>query len=111
MDAAEINHAIAVLAEAARAHDLPNKILIVHQFAASMIANKDRIADDPRVDVVIDMDGFGGRGIKIRHYNLYVRDQPVEFGGIKLFLQHDSDLLAPADVLALDPPPDVVVYQ
>jgi hypothetical protein len=111
MDASEINHAIGVLASIAAEHDLPNKILIVHQFTASMITNKMAIRDDPRVDVVIDMDGFGGRGIKIRHYEWYVRDEPVEFAGIKLFYRQDTDLLQPGDLMALDPRPDVVIYQ
>lgn len=111
MDASEINEAIRVLAAIAAEHDLPNKILVVHQFTASMITNKAAIADDPRVDVVIDMDGFGGRAIKLRHYEWYVRDEPVEFAGIKLFYRQDTDLFQPGDLMALDPRPDVVIYQ
>jgi hypothetical protein len=111
LDADAINEAIGLLADVATAEDLPNKVLIVHQFAESMITRKDAIRDDPRVDVAVVMDGFGGRGIKIRHYHRFVRDEPVEFAGIKLFLEHDTDVLAPEDVLDLEPVPDVIIYQ
>ena len=111
MTAAEINYAQRVLSEVVAKHDIPNKVLMVYQFTASMLPDKGNIQSDPRVDLVVNMDGFGGRGIKIEHYNWYVRDTPVEYAGIKLFLQHDTNLMSAADVMALTPKPDVVVYQ
>ncbi len=111
MTAAEINYAQRVLSDLVAANDLPNKVLMVYQFTASMLPDKGNIVDDPRVDLVVNMDGFGGRAVKIEHYNAYVRDTPVEYAGIKLFLQHDSNLMSAADVLALTPAPDVIVYQ
>jgi hypothetical protein len=111
MTAEEINHAIGVLADVVAANQLPNKVLIVHQFTASMINGKRAIQNHPSVDIVIDMDGFGGQGAKIAHYNAYVRDEPVEYAGIKLFYRHDVDLMSPAQVMRLTPLPDVVIYQ
>ena len=111
MTADDINHAIDVLSEIAETHDLPNKVLIVHQFEHIMIENKTAIRDDPRVDFVLDMDGFGGRKAKLELYELFVHDEPIEFGGIKLFYQQDTDLLSPEDILALTPPPAVIIYQ
>lgn len=37
--------------------------------------------------------------------------QPLAFAGIKLFYEQDTQLLAPVQVLALQPVPSVVVYQ
>ncbi len=111
MDARAINYAQDLLAGIVARQGGANKILIVHQFDASMITNKQLIRNDPRVDVVIDMDGFGGREIKIKHYNMYVRDELIEFGGIKLFYKQDTNLLQPEEVLRLTPPPDVIIYQ
>ena len=111
MDAATINGVVRWLADLVEQHGLPNKVLVVHQFSASMIRGKASIVDDPRVDLVVDMDGFGGQGIKRQHYQWYVRDQRVEYAGIKLFFQQDVDLMTPEEVLSLDPPPDVVIYQ
>lgn len=110
-DADSINDVIGEVARIVEANKLPNKIVIVHQFTESMIGRKGQIQDSPLVDIVIDMDGFGGRGAKVAHYDAYVRDQPVEFAGIKLFLRHDVELLDPATVMSLNPPPDIVIYQ
>jgi hypothetical protein len=110
MTAAEINHAIGVLADiAARAGQ--QKILILHQFLASMLPDKAAIGSDPRVDLAVVMDGFGGRAVKIDHYNAYVRDSAIRFGGIKLFFDWDVNLMSPSDALGLTPPPNIVIYQ
>lgn len=106
-----INQAVQMLADIVAANNLPNKILILHQFAASMITGKRAIQNHPSVDTVVDMDGFGGQEIKIKHYNMYVRDEPVEYAAIKLFYRHDSDLLSPRQIMNLTPMPDVVIYQ
>lgn len=111
MDATDINVAIRTLAEIVRANNLPNKILIVHQFDPDMIRNKDTIQDDPLVDVVVDMDGWGAPETKIEQYDRYVRSEPVEYGGIKLFYKQDGPLLTPDQVLGLDPRLDVFIYQ
>ncbi len=41
-----------------------------------------------------------------------IRDQPVQYGGFKLFYYQDYDLLSPKEVLdVLEPNPAVVSYQ
>jgi hypothetical protein len=69
------------------------------------------IRPHPNVQVVIDVDGFGSPPAKLSKYAALVRDQPVQFAGVKLFYQHDAPLLSPEDVLNLEPAPDVVIYQ
>ena len=109
--AADINHAIRYLAGQVREHNLPPKVLIVHQFTPDMIGNNTAIEDDPQVDVVIMMDGFGGQEAKISKYHAFIRDQPVEFGGIKLFYRQDRPVMTPQQVVSLEPSPMVVTYQ
>jgi hypothetical protein len=111
MSAAEINTAIRTLAELVESEQLPTKVLIVHQFLPSMISNVEAIESDPRVQVVIVADGFGGPAAKISKYNAFIRDSGVSHGGLKLFYKYDEPLLEPEDVLALTPVPDVVIYQ
>lgn len=111
LDASEINVASRMLREVVDAHGLPPKMLIVHRFRESMVTNAESIDLDPRVQVVIDMDGFGSPTAKISVYNDLVRDQGVEYAGIKLFYQYDAPLLSPQDVLNLQPSVDVVIYQ
>jgi hypothetical protein len=111
MTAYEINYAQYVLRWIAEDTDGPNKIMLVHQFTGSMLPDKKEIEIEPRVDLTIVMDGFGGRGVKEKHYDIYVREESVLFAGIKHFYKHDVDLMSPAETLKLDPRPDVIIYQ
>lgn len=110
MDASTINAVQERLANLVAEKGLPNKIFIVHQFLESMITNKAQIEGDARVDLVINVDGFGGQAAKLSKYN-YFESTPVEFSGIKLFYREDTDLLTPQQIMSLDPVPDIVVYQ
>jgi len=110
MTAEEVNYATGVLSSIA-AQTGTQKLLIVHQFTPNMLPDKPNIRLDPRVDLAIVMDGFGGRGIKLEHYRIFVHDDNLAYGGIKIFFRQDTNMLEPADVLGLDPPPDVVIYQ
>jgi len=114
LDAAEINKAQELLQTFMTEHDLTEKILIVHQFRRDMITHKDTITAYPGIDLVIDADGFGPPETKIAAYNAVVRDDQAPNGGFKLFYHHDpetSRLMREEEVLALDPPPVVVIYQ
>ena len=88
-----------------------NKVLIIHQFEDSMIANKEQIQNFPFVELVIDADGFGGPGVKIADYNQYAVEPGFEYGGFKLFYDWDVPVMTPADVMRLSPQPSVVIYQ
>jgi len=105
-----VNHGIAVLADVANRTG-QQKILIVHQFTSGMLPDKGAIGSDPRVDLAIIMDGFGGQSIKTEHYNLFVRDSAIPYGGIKLFFDWDANLMSASQALSLTPPPDIVIYQ
>ena len=111
LDGFEINTAIRMLAELVEAEGLPPKVLIVHQFQPSMITNVELIASDPRVQLVLVMDGFGGPAAKISKYNTFIRNAGMDFSGMKMFYKYDSPLLAPEEVLGLEPVPDVIIYQ
>jgi hypothetical protein len=109
--AESIVYAQQALSDIATSNGIPPKMLIVHQFREDMIEGKDRLAPMPGVQLVIDADGFGAPELKTGVYNFLVRDEPVEFAGIKLFYKQDMPLMTPQEILALVPPPDVVIYQ
>lgn len=115
LSAGAINEVQAALQRLVIEEGLPNKILLVHQFQDAMITDRSQLEEQPGVDLVIDMDGFGPSATKIAHYNEFVIRGGAEFGGIKLFLTQDLDLMAPEAVLELGPElgsgPDVVIYQ
>jgi hypothetical protein len=110
IDAADVNYAIKFLSGLV-GDTLPPKILIVHRFRRPMLTHPDRIVLDPKVQVVIDMDGFGTPSIKFGSYHNYVFSSPVQFTGWKQFFRQDVPHTAIADILKLTPVPVYIQYQ
>jgi hypothetical protein len=64
----------------------------------------------------MDMDGWGPGDRKIGTYNSYIKTEPVQFTGFKLFYKNDikragSVLLTPAEILKLSPQPSFIQFQ
>jgi hypothetical protein len=115
MTATEVNYAIDQLAQLVTKYNLPPKVLIVHRFTTNMLQNANQIKLDPRVQVVINMDGWGQPWLKFDTYKKCEVDEPVQFTGFKLFFHNDTRkgdlLLTPGEVLALRPRPLYIQYQ
>jgi hypothetical protein len=115
LDAADVNWAVNFLDEIAREKKLPPKILIVHRFTRKMVTNASKIRYTPHVQVVMDMDGWGPPWLKFDSYHDYVKAEPVQFTGFKLFFHNDTKtgdpLLTPSEVLRLTPRPLYIQYQ
>lgn len=115
LDAKDVNEAIDLLANLVTSDSLPPKVLVVHRFTRDMLTHYDRIRIDPRVQVVINMDGWGPPWMKRESYRRYVARYPVEYTGFKLFYRNDrrggERLMSPAEVLALTPRPMYIQYQ
>jgi hypothetical protein len=87
------------------------QVLIIHQFDERMLVQKDLILDYPMVEVVWDADGFGSPGSKTGDYRQYSGEPGFEYGGFKIFYDYDTPVMTPEEVLTLDPPPSLVIYQ
>ena len=115
MDASDVNYAIGELAKLVTEYHLPPKVLIVHRFTRNMLQNAEKIRLDPRVQVVINMDGWGPPWHKFDTYALAEIAEPVQFTGFKLFFHNDTrkgdSLLTPREVLSLRPRPVYIQYQ
>ena len=111
MDAVEVNHAITELAKIVEEHQLPPKVLVVHRFTRNMLTNASQIRLDPRVQVVIDMDGYGAPSAKKAAYKWFVVRYPVQYTGWKLFYKNDKPLMKPEQVLEVYPKPMYIQYQ
>ena len=115
MSADDINWTINYLSNLVKANNLPPKVLVVHRFTRKMITNSQNIRLDPRVQVVIDMDGWGAPWLKYDSYRDYITKEPVQFTGFKIFYGNDSKkgdpILTPSEVLRLTPPPVYIQYQ
>ena len=112
VSAAEVNQVSAWLSDLVVENDLPEKIFMVHQFQVRMITNREDLIDRPGLATVIHADGFGGRAIKLVTYGLLQVESPF-YNGFKLFIDEDTQIFQPADVLnfTTHPVPDFVSYQ
>lgn len=116
MNDSDINFTIRYLSNLVKNNQLPPKVLVVHRFTQAMIRNYKSIKPDPRVQVVIDMDGWGAKSRKLTTYREYVSREPVQFTGFKLFYKHDfreagSSMMTPEEVMKLKPKPVYIQYQ
>jgi hypothetical protein len=112
LDCDAINAALDRIEQLAEQENLPNKIVIVHQFQDSMLTHKQDLRfDESRVDTVLDMDGFGDQTGKLSKYDQLVRQAGARFAGMKLFYKQDVRLLSEQQVEGLDPRPNVIIYQ
>ena len=109
--AADVNAASKLLGDLVRKHNLPDKVLVIHQFRDDMLPDKKKITPLPNVDLVIMMDGWGGQEAKTQNYAYFVKEQLIQYGGIKLFYRQDVPVMTPEQILELDPKPLVVIYQ
>ena len=115
-DAEDINAVTNYLAQLVRDNNLPPKILIVHRFTQGMVTNYKNIKRHPEVQIVMDMDGWGGPQLKYSTYERYIRKEPVQFTGFKIFYKNDIKpaphrLLKPEEVMKLKPRPIYIQYQ
>ena len=114
-DAVDINYATSFLADLVTQHNLPPKVFVVHRFTRPMVTNTRKITLDPRVQIVMHMDGWGWPSLKKESYRRYIYEEPVQFTGFKLFYRNDTKsgtpLMTPAEVLSLYPKPVYIQYQ
>jgi len=113
VDAAEINKTTAWLAEFTKSHELPQKILLIHQFKLSMVTNRDELdTHHPELAYMIQMDGHGTQQVKRDTWQVIRRHAPDNVGfGWKNFYKRDTPMLSPPQTMKLQPVPAYVSYQ
>jgi hypothetical protein len=112
-DAADINYATRFLAGLVERHRLPPKILVVHRFTQAGVTNARQIVRDPRVQIVMHMDGFGPPWMKRDTYWRDIKREPVQFAGWKQFtkLRNDRPPTPRSEILRLWPVPLYIQIQ
>jgi hypothetical protein len=115
LTAKEINYVIAQLSKLVAEKNLPPKVLVIHRFTRPMVQGYKDIKLDPRVQIVLHMDGWGAPWLKFDSYKDYVIDEPVQFTGFKLFYKNDTKkgdkLLTAGELVQLKPRPIYIQYQ
>lgn len=110
VSAAEINSVSTWLSDLVAEEQLPEKLLVIHNFRVDMVTNRDDVTSPEGLAVLFHMDGQGGRNVKLDSYRILQQTSPF-FNGFKVFFDEDPNPFQPAEVLDLDPVPDFISYQ
>ncbi|HSK22426.1 MAG TPA: cell wall-binding repeat-containing protein [Egicoccus sp.] len=109
---AEVQQVADWLAGLVRDEQLPQKLLLLHQFRLSMLPDRDTIETGPELATVVHMDGQGSIGSKYATYDAITAGAEDRWlWGWKNFYDEDFPTPTPEEVLALDPLPVYVSYQ
>jgi hypothetical protein len=113
--AKELNAVAAYLSAFTRAHQLPEKAMVVHQLAPRIIDRVQDVRRHPGVEIMLSVDGIGARVDKEATWRKLVKPLPTAVRpGFKLFFEEDREhghLMTPRQVLQLKPTPDYVLYE
>ncbi len=112
---AKIDAVAGYLSSIVKQYDLPEKVLVFHQLAPSVVRGEAAIRAHPGVVIVKSVDGIGNRAMKEETYHKLTRHLPkAVHAGFKLFYDEDARigrLMTPKQVLALRPQPEYILYE
>lgn len=109
----EVNEVVSYLADYVQENDLPQKLIILHQFQLQMIRDRDQL-DQSRSEVLllIHADGQGSQPAKAETWRALHQDAPEGVAwGWKNFFDEDLPMLTPEETYAVEPVPEFVSYQ
>jgi hypothetical protein len=111
----EIDAVARYLSGLVKSGDLPEKVLVFHQLAPSVVRSEKDIRPHQGVVIIKSVDGIGNRAMKVDTYRRLTRALPKAVHvGFKLFYDEDrryGKLMTPAQILALKPRPEYVLYE
>lgn len=112
---AALNECSEFLAGLVKEHRLPEKVMLYHQLHLSIVKNETALVSRPGVVLVKSIDGIGSAKDKTKTFNMIVAQTPKNVHvGFKLFYVEDKrsgPLMTPAEVMALQPAPEYVLYE
>ncbi len=115
VEVAEVNSVVTWLADLTRENNLPQKVLILHQFKVQSLRDINDV-DQTRseIAVLIHVDGLGAQPVKQATWRTLLNNAPtIKHWGWKNF--YDEDIpgpLSPTDTMTkVDPVPDFISYQ
>jgi len=113
---AELDGLASYLSSLVRVNKLPEKVFVFHQLSPRIVSNEKALKKHPGVVTIKSVDGIGAREDKLKTWGKLTSNLPtgVVHAGFKLFYTEDArhgPLMTPAQVLALKPRPEYVVYE
>ncbi len=111
VSARELNATTAWLDQLTEENNLPQKLVVIHQFTLDMIENRPRLKTRENLAITLNADGFGTQAQKLEKYDAFTKGQRKFANGFKLFYKEDTDLMTPKEVMRMKPRPDFIVYE
>ena len=113
---AELDEVARYLSGLVKQYGLPEKVMVYHQVARSVVRKESGLKDHDGVVVIKSVDGLGPPSSKINTYRVVNKSTPkFVHAGFKLFFTEDrrngGRLMTPKEVLALKPRPEYVMYE
>jgi len=112
VDSSMVNKVTAYLSKIIRDNDLPQKLVVIHQFTDDMVKDKHKLKVHRNIDLVLNADGFGTPSAKKSKYEELAPSKNSGISpGFKLFYEEDTNLMSPGQVMGLRPNPRFIVYE
>jgi hypothetical protein len=111
IDASDVRYAQETLARFCADRGLPPKVLVIHQFNLFSISNREQVEPVEGVQTLLEVDGWGAPEAKRETYAVITEGSTFDYHGFKLWYRQDEPLMTEAEVLALDPAVDLIIYQ
>jgi len=97
-------------------HHLPEKVVVYHQLHVNIVENEKRLTTHTGVVMIKSVDGIGSPGAKVDTWKVVIARKPkFVHPGFKLFYTEDraggNALMTPAQVMALKPTPEYILYE
>ena len=113
---AELDAVSAYVADLVARHDLPEKPVVVHQLAPSILRGGSALTQRDGVVMIKSVDGIGSPGAKVDTWRRLTTSMSTVFHpGFKLFFDEDGEggsrLMTAGEVMALTPRPEYVLYE
>jgi hypothetical protein len=112
---AELDSVAKYLSGLVAQNDLPEKAFVFHQLSMRIVSNEKALKQHPGVVAIKSVDGIGNRSDKESTWRKLTPTMAAGVhAGFKLFYQEDTrhgPLMTPAQVMALKPRPEFVVYE
>jgi len=112
---AELDSVAAYLSGLVAAGNLPEKPMIFHQVAPSIVRDEAALQPHPGVAIIRSVDGIGAPATKVATWGRVTAGKaPHVLGGFKLFYDEDvrqGPLMTGPEVLALLPQPEYVLFE
>lgn len=111
----ELNAVAAYLSGLVAKHNLPEKVMVVHQLRLDIIKNEAGLKRHPGVVAIKSVDGIGSPSMKLETWRVLTKKMnPVFHPGFKLFYSEDAEfgpIMKPAAVMAIKPTPEYILYE